>query len=629
MASFVPDTKYRKQIERLLNRIFRRHDLQPPAFPRWSVWMLAIWGTGSALAYLLIVPETLSSNMRVKLALIHSWTSFLSQPTSAADTKDVTALIVLLLYMLPVALQFLNASYAAARKGRFAHEAIKLATGQGRKHPADILLRRAVTDGIPLGEYNGKRFGIKRGADAGHVLVTAPTRAGKGLHLTATLETWNGPAVVVDPKREQFERTAAIRAEQGPVFCLPQHSIDILEYFKAYDPLDLQELFNALLQTWMDKSGNPVFVQKAFTLFEVARDVTSATGGHMLRLLAAWSTMDMTSALTEAANYSPNRVSVFIDGVPMERMTENRFATSSWGTFTAKIRAIAPHMETISTGDIPPSWAQDNATIYICYPLDQLEAAGGLLSVVLTALMKGQQRQAKKQHTLFAIDELPTAAIQALDTKLATVGGYGITILAYIQQLSQLRNRYGPDAAASILGNFHHQIFYPTRDNDSAEYVSRKFGSELKVSQAQSGQGTQTSYTQNTGSALESSQINTLPETGTIVFTDDNVTIAQRINPFTDRKEPLPAPPVIEVKRGRTTRLYDEHGQLIALRQPLPATSTTIRLPAAAIPPIQEQSVDEQALEEDAGDISDQAEPEPPSQSSENDPNDPYDGLYF
>jgi len=570
----IPDTTHRGKVDKLLNRLLKRHDLQPPMLNRFTGGILIFWASGTAATYAL---STISDERtRLKIGMLYSWSSFLFDPKNAAAFKNPAAWAICLVVLSPVLLQMLIAM-SAARKALFIVEANKLAKQQGRKHPSEILDRRQVKDGIPLGEYKGRRFGIKRGADAGHVLVAAPTRAGKGLHLTGTLETWHGPAVVIDPKREQLQRTSGDRAQLGPVYCIPQHGLDILQYFDANNPLDLQELFTTLLQTWQDK--DPIFSQKAYAVFEAARDQARATGEHMLKILARWANTSAPEAITEAAQYAPGPIAKFTDGNAPDEL--NRFTLSAWGTFTAKFSTVAPHVDTISRGDIPKTWAEQDATIYICYPLDQAEAAGGLLSVMITALMKGQQRAPEKNYTLFAMDELRATRLHGLDTKLATVGGYGITILAYLQQLSQLRDVYGHDAAASIIGNFHHQIFYPTRDNESAEYVSRKFGTEIQATRSYGSDEAKASYSQRTGLALEPSMVNTLPPTTTIVFTDDIATIAQRVNPFTNRKTPAAPPPPITVKTGSGTTIYDAAGRVIAKSKgsnpaaPAPAPAAT------------------------------------------------------
>lgn len=100
-------------------------------------------------------------------------------------------------------------------------EARQHARTQGRLSDGEVMRRfrsggttarvggvKVVTGMIPLGYLSGKPIGIPWTADAGHIAVVGPTRSGKGLHLTDTLIRWPGPVVCVDPKGEQWERTA-------------------------------------------------------------------------------------------------------------------------------------------------------------------------------------------------------------------------------------------------------------------------------------------------------------------------------------------------------------------------------------------------------------------------------------
>ena len=78
---------------------------------------------------------------------------------------------------------------------------------------------------------------------------------------TATLLRWPGAAVVLDPKGEQWARTAGTRSQLGPVYRLPEQGIDLADAFDLHDPLDVQELHANLLRTWQDRE--PIFGEKS------------------------------------------------------------------------------------------------------------------------------------------------------------------------------------------------------------------------------------------------------------------------------------------------------------------------------------------------------------------------------
>jgi hypothetical protein len=96
---------------------------------------------------------------------------------------------------------------------------------------------------IPLGDISSKPIGLPWTADAGHLAVVGPTRSGKGLHLTDTLIRWPGPVVCVDPKGEQWQRTAGFRQQAyGPVYRIPPQALDLGELYDLQQDLDAREL---------------------------------------------------------------------------------------------------------------------------------------------------------------------------------------------------------------------------------------------------------------------------------------------------------------------------------------------------------------------------------------------------
>ncbi len=412
-------------------------------------------------------------------------------------------------------------------------------------------------DGLPLGLVNDQVVGIPYGADAGHVAVIAPTRSGKGLHLTETLLRWPGAAVVVDPKGEQWERTAGTRVEWGPVYRLPFHGLDLLDYFDRHDPLDVQELHSHLLRPWQDREK--IFAEKSLPLFQAAVQVGDATGQHPLRLLLAWADRGLTTVLADARPHAAARLEQFLDGDrPGEEL--NRFTQSAWGTFTTRVGVLVPHVATVTGGDVPHDWVQQHATIYLTYPLDQLQTAGALVSAIVAGLIKGVLKTpAGERHpTLFAIDELPTVALGNLDTYLATIGGYGATALLYMQSLAHLEEVYGEVRSRAILANCHHQVYYAPRDPVTPRYVSELFGTELAYVTSESrswggehglagGQRQRTATMQEVvRPALPVPQVMALPQAAVVLLTTlagrQYRVLAERLNPI-GQFPTLPPPP--------------------------------------------------------------------------------------
>src|SRR5918998_1636282 len=485
-----------------------------------------------------------------------------------------------------------------AQRERQRRAAREHAERQGRFAPAVVRRKLKLPgDGLPLALVQGEVVGIPFGEDRGHCAVIAPTRSGKGLHLTEALLRWPAAAVVLDPKGEQWARTAGVRQQFGPVYRLPSHHrIDLADYFNLTDPLDVQELHQNILRVWQDRE--PIFGEKSLALFHAAVACGQATTVHPLRLLARWAEMAAPAALHEAAIHAPNRIAQFTDGdLMLDDAPLNRFAQSAWGTFTARFAALIPHIETVTRGDIPQDWLAQRATMYITYPLDQLRTAGALVSAIFAACIKAEMRQARKSYCLFALDELPATALAKLETYISTIGGYGGTLLLYLQTISQLDDVYGKAKARTILGNCHTKLYYPPRDVETAEHVAKVFGTELRYVRSDSrsaglssygGQGresrqTSTTYAEREGPALSPAELDALPASAVIVLAQADKqyrVLAERLNPI-PKLAGLPHPPAIG-RRGQPHRMVPVAPEAHAEARTLPAANGPA--PVVAIP---------------------------------------------
>jgi type IV secretion system protein VirD4 len=101
------------------------------------------------------------------------------------------------------------------------------------------------SEGVYIGGWKPKRWSrlhYLRHDGPEHVLVFAPTRAGKGVSLVIpTLLAWNESAVIYDIKGENWAKTAGFRSQQGHIcfrFCPVEQS-----YGSRFNPLAEVRLF--------------------------------------------------------------------------------------------------------------------------------------------------------------------------------------------------------------------------------------------------------------------------------------------------------------------------------------------------------------------------------------------------
>jgi len=279
--------------------------------------------------------------------------------------------------------------------------------------------------------------------------------------------------VCIEPKGEQWQRTAGFRKEAyGPVFRIPPQGLDLAELYDLNQDLDVRELHETLLRPWQD-GNDRIFADKALPLFNAAVKFGKATGEHPLAVLGRWAQDSPVNALQQAHAIAPVPVQVFTDGLDPERISQNRFALSSWGNFSTRFSLFSAHVSTITATTMPQTWAQDNASIYLTYPLQPQNAVGPLAAALIAGLVRQLLAKPPGKRVLFAIDEMPTVGLPNLTGYLATVGGAGITMVLYAQALPQIQDVYGHEAALSILSNCTSQVFFPPREPHTAELISR------------------------------------------------------------------------------------------------------------------------------------------------------------
>ncbi|MBK8900275.1 MAG: type IV secretory system conjugative DNA transfer family protein [Anaerolineaceae bacterium] len=483
----------------------------------------------------------------------------------------------------------------------------KFARSQGRLQAEEVARTLAIQRGVPYATVNedkartGRRrskevkVGLDFASGEGHVLVSGPTRSGKGLHLTDTLLTWPGPALVVDPKGEALERTAGFRSQFGPIYCLPGHQVNLAAYYgQLLDRDDIAELHAHLMRPW--ESRETIFAEKARSLFNAVGQYAQAKRLDPMRVLIDLGESDAEEALAglETVPAAKRHVRVFTNGASPDAYRDDKFVTSAFGNFTTRLAPYQKHIDTIAPPDpdshlvIDPDWARQNGTIYITYSLQDLKGVGGVVAAVIAAMLRhhmgAQALQNTKERLLVALDELPAIGLKNIADYLATCGGYGITLLLYVQSIAQLKELYGPDGTSAILSNCAHQVWYPPAEYETAAAMSRLYGMTMKANPVHStsrgsrqhkdkeGQAnTQTNHNQGSSWSwqerpeLSPNQIMALPKDQVLVTTmagaQRYVFLGQRLNPIPlfDR---LPPASILRLPRPRYgERTYTTWGE--------------------------------------------------------------------
>ncbi len=458
---------------------FRHPHLQPLTLLHRSFW--AMFGVWSVPFWDVLGAPIWSRGQAAGASLTTLWWTLYG---SLGATMTVSVVLYLMWRRAPASAKAWTAVQQALHR-----------RGQGQLSAAEAATLYALPpqmNGLPLAQVSTKssRFsraneqtivGVSSQREMGHIAVIAPTRAGKGLHLTSVLQQWQHAALVIDPKGEQCQRTAGARQLLGSVYNLPHHTLDLSHYYDWSNRNDLTELHRHLIQP--QAYTQSIFAEKSRVLFDAAGKFAAAHGLNPLRVLLEAGNGDIRVALTAWETVAKNEVRMFTNGHSPKKL-EDRFVSSAWGTLTTRLYAYYHSLATLTTGTgqtaIPLDWAAQNGTVYVTYPLGQLAGVGGAIAAVIAGMMRFHMKHHQGVPLLVAIDELPAVGLRNLLTYLATVGGYGVTILLYAQTYGQLSQLYGRDGVETLLANCRHQVWYPPADLTTADRMARLYGSELK-----------------------------------------------------------------------------------------------------------------------------------------------------
>jgi type IV secretion system protein VirD4 len=340
----------------------------------------------------------------------------------------------------------------------------------------------------------------------GHLITIASTGAGKGVSCAIpALLTWRGPAIVVDPKGENYAVTANRRREMGHlVHRLDPFRIAGDDYGDSLNPMDLidpsaddfednaavvaklcMQDHRTLSDPFWDERATAMIVAVICELFRVMRrqptlkDVQDAIRGAPID--------DHTELLLQARGIDvpkPSGISVKNVITTSEFSTE-RTRASIMATAQAHLgflRSSAVHGclagSTITLDDVTAGAMQ---TIYLILPADKLVTHGKLLrlwiGVMLAAISR--RRRAPEQPTLFLIDEAAQLGpMTELKAALTLMRSYGVRVWTFWQDLSQLKATY-PHEWESIINNSSVQQFFGAKSPYSKASLKAFLGDAL------------------------------------------------------------------------------------------------------------------------------------------------------
>ena len=407
--------------------------------------------------------------------------------------------------------------------------------------------------GIVLGKFGSK---VMRFGGPEHVMLEAPTRAGKGVGvIIPNLLDWPDSVVVLDIKQENYESTAGYRLKvlgQRVVLFNPLDPggrtarYNPLSYINRRDPVEvINELQKIAAMLYPDPlTGEKFWAEGARTAFlgitayiaatvDDGEDALPFTLGEVYRQFAAGDAQKRFPKIIaerKAAGkpLSEGCVSAILD-----------YTSSSANTFTglrqsvtAKINGwLNPYVDAAtSESDFDLSEFRDKRiSLYLGVSPDDLDRVAPIYGLLFQQLIdrnvrelpKGDRHQVK---VLVALDEFASLGkCSVLANAFSYVAGYGMRLLPAFQSIEQIQGVYGDKVAADIERNCAVRLVLRPAGLSEAKKISEQLGSYTFKARSRSmgtwgGGGGSTSESEQRRPLMLPQEVELLPENDLIVF---------------------------------------------------------------------------------------------------------------
>ena len=300
----------------------------------------------------------------------------------------------------------------------------------------------------------------------GHLITLARTGAGKGVGcIIPALLRYPGPAIVIDPKGENYQVTARRRRELGQKVLLLDPFGVTGEETGALNPLDLidhrsPEAVDSAAQlaeliVTKQHTQDPFWDSRAYSLITTMLLFVASGRPPVLRNL-------------QEMHYLLNQTNEDIDFTFKEILKSPLPAVRQGGSIksTAEAKVWASILSTAqshtdflrsagaqatlgrSTIDLQAITRGGPISIYVVVPPEKLESHGKLLRLWIGVMMAAITQRSRRPElpTLFILDEAAQLGpLKQLRQAITLLRGYGLRTWSFWQDLSQLQMLYPHD----------------------------------------------------------------------------------------------------------------------------------------------------------------------------------------
>jgi type IV secretion system protein VirD4 len=368
-----------------------------------------------------------------------------------------------------------------------------------------LQVRRARPGSLVLGR-RGTRL-IATEAETS-VLVIGPTRSGKtsGLVVPNLLE-WSGPAIVTSTKSELVDLTAAHRRLHGPVFVYdPTAEIGERADTVSWSPLAGCEALDVAwrVAAWLcaglqqgggrgdndwahwAESGKLLIAPLLFTAAACDRTIVDVRDWiHGFDLDTPMALLSDLSAKQPGRDADPQRAIAMLSSIDQRPEKERGTVFSTVMRIFSVFNERAVAESAMTSRFDPERFLRERGTLYLCTPRQSPERVASLfVGILMTAVTRAYELAARQPRGrlhpelgLF-LDELANVVpIEELPSLASQGAGRGVVLMSIVQDLSQLRARYGADRANSILNNHGCKMVLPgISDPETSDIIAKLVG---------------------------------------------------------------------------------------------------------------------------------------------------------
>lgn len=380
------------------------------------------------------------------------------------------------------------------KRGRSLHGEARFARESEIRHE-----QLRAKSGIIVGQKGG-RYLVFGGTE--HVLLEAPTRAGKGVGVVIpNLLSWADSVVVLDVKRENWDITAGFRARHGQAVYLfdpldPEGRTaryNPLSFINRLDDVDvvneLQKIGGMLFPA--PEKADPFWAEAARAAFVGVGALVAAnpalpfTVGEIYRRLTTGDPKVELPKVVEEAQKRGQRLSQACASALSDftSASDNTFSGIKQ-TITSKLSLwLNPYVDaaTSETDFDLRQVRRERISIYLGVSPDNIDRIAPVYNLFLQQLVDLNTRELPASGgqvpVLLLLDEFARLGkAPVIASAFSYVAGYGLRLLPVIQSRSQPRGIYGPDVTDEIIANCGLEVVFTPKELRVANELSERLG---------------------------------------------------------------------------------------------------------------------------------------------------------